>query len=222
MDYRRIDMKTFPRRDHFEYFRSMENPFLSLTVQVDITDFLHRVKKAGRPFFLCFQYAVVHAAKRVPELRQRIQDDEIIEYSFCQPSYTVALPDGTYRYCLVNADQPLEDYLGEAERKQEEVMAVEHLEEEGDVQSQLFISCMPWLNYSACEMPYPNSRFSNPNFLWGKYRIEKYPAMEDGKIIEKEKTTIPLTVFVHHALVDGRHIAAFYSYLDEELSQMEV
>ena len=149
MEYLHIDMKDYPRREHFEYFRSMENPFLSLTVQVDITDFLHRVKMAGRPLFLCFQYAVVHAANRVPELRQRIQGDGIIEYAFCHPSYTVALPDGTYRYCLVNADQPLEDYLKEAERKQKEVMSAEHLEEEDDIQSQFFISCMPWLNYSA-------------------------------------------------------------------------
>lgn len=222
MEYTRIDLEKYPRREHFEYFRSMENPFLTITVQVDITDWLSRIKKAGCPFFLCFQYAVVHAANRVPEFRQRIQDDGIIEYEFCDPSYTVALPDGTYRYCLVNTDQPLEDYLREAKRKQQEAESAEHLEEEGDVQSQLFISCAPWLNYSACEVPHPDRQFSIPCFVWGKYQAEKYLALEDAKVVEKEKITIPVTVFIHHALVDGRHIAAFFSNLTEELSQMEV
>ena len=45
--------------------------------------------------------------------------------------------------------------------------------------------------------------------------------MEAGQIIKREKTTIPVVVFVNHALIDGLHIANFYSNLDEELSLME-
>ena len=117
--YKNIDMTTYPRKDHFDHFRNMEYPFVTMTVQVDISDWIKRLKKAGYPFFLCFQYAVARAANSVPQFRQRIEDDGIIEYSYCNPSYTVALPDDTYRYCMVNTDQPLNAYLEEAKVKQE-------------------------------------------------------------------------------------------------------
>ena len=221
MKFRQIDMQTYPRKDHFDHFLNMENPFVSLTLQVDITDWFHRIKKAGYPFFLSFQYAVVRAANCIPEFRQRIRDGGIVEYEFCNPSYTVSLPDGTYRYCLVNADQPLEEYLEEGKQKQEKALASRHLEEEGDVESLLFISCVPWLNYSACVMPFPHTRFSIPSFTWGKYQTEKYLVLEGGSAVEKEKITIPVTVLVHHALVDGIHIGTFFSNLNDELSRME-
>ena len=215
-----IDMASYPRREHFEYFMSMENPFITMTVQVDITDWLHRLKETGYPLFLCFQYAVTRAANRIPEFRQRIRDRGIVEYKFCNPSYTVALPDGTYRYCLVNADQPLEKYISEANRKQEKAIREEHLREEGDPQNLLFISCVPWVSYSSCTMPFPDPLFSIPNIVWGKYRTESVLRLEDGAPVEKDKITIPVTVLVHHALADGRHVAQFYSNLEEELEDM--
>ena len=224
MNYKEIDISAYPRKDHFKHFLDMENPFVSVTVQVDITDWPDYLKINGYPFFLSFQYAVVRAANRIPEFRQRIRDRAIIEYDFCNPSYTVALPDGTYRYCTVNANQPLEDYVKEATVKQKEAMLAEELkEEEGvDVQSLFFISSIPWLNFNACSLPYPDSFFSTPSFTWGKYQTEKRLVLEEGQIIEKDKTTIPVNVFANHALIDGLHIATFFSNLEEEISNMKL
>ena len=221
MSYRTIDMTTYPRKEHFDHFRNMEYPFVTMTVQVDISDWIVRLKKAGAPLFLCFQYAVAQAANRVPEFRQRIVDDGIIEYEHCNPSYTVALPDETYRYCMVNTNQPLKDYLEEAKVKQDRALHAEHLEEEGEAMSHLFTSCVPWQDFTGGTMPYPDAHFSIPNVVWGKYKTEPYLALEDGKVLEKKKTTIPVVIFVNHALIDGLHISKFYSNLDDELAKME-
>ena len=221
MGYKNIDMTTYPRKDHFDHFRNMEYPFITMTVQVDITDWIKRLKKEGFPLFLCFQYAILRAANSVPEFRQRIDCDGIIEYDYCNPSYTVALPDGTYRYCMVNTDQPLNDYLAEAKLKQEKAINSKHLEEEGESRSHIFISCVPWQDFTGGTMPYPDSDFSVPNIVWGKYKTEKYLALEEGKVVEKNKTTIPVVVFVNHALIDGLHLSRFFAGLDEELARME-
>ena len=101
MSRKYIDMTKYPRLDHFRHFLTMQQPCVSITVQVDITDWLSRLKASGCPFFLSFQYAVVRAANRIPEFRQRIVDDKIVEYDYCNPSYIVSLPDDTYRYCNV-------------------------------------------------------------------------------------------------------------------------
>ena len=214
-----IDMTKYPRLDHFRHFLTMQQPCVSITVQIDITDWLSRLKASGCPFFLSFQYAVVRAANRIPEFRQRIVDDKIVEYDYCNPSYIVSLPDDTYRYCNVNVNQPFAQYLEESRVKQDAALHSEHLEEEeGDVLGLLFISCVPWFNYTEAMMPYPGGSFSNPSFCWGGYKTEKYLALEDGRVTEKVKTSIPVTLFFNHALIDGIHAGRFFDNLSDELN----
>ena len=149
MTCKKIDMDTYPRLGHFKHFLTMANPFLSVTVQVDLSEWLPRIKKSGLPFFLSFQYALVRAANRIPEFRQRIVGEAIVEYDYCDPSYTYGLPDGTYRYCSANTGQPLAQYLKEARGSEEEALREEHLTEHEDVLRYLFISCNPWFTYTS-------------------------------------------------------------------------
>lgn len=217
-----IDLANYPRLDHFRHFLTMQQPCVSVTVQVDITDWLIRLRASGCPFFLSFQYAVVRAANRIPEFRQRIVDEKIVEYDYCNPSYIVSLPDDTYRYCNVNVNQPFAQYLKEGRVKQDAALHSEHLEEEeGDVLGLLFISCVPWLNYTEAMMPYPGGSFSNPGFCWGGYKTEKYLALEEGRVTEKVKTTIPVSLFFNHALIDGIHAGRFFDNLNEELNNFD-
>ena len=220
MSRKYINFSEYPRKEHFEHFMSMENPFANITVNVDISDWFIWLKKKGFPFFLTFQYAVVQAANRVPELRRRYIDGQIAEYDFCDPSFIAPAEDGTYRYCLVHADQPLEAYLAEGKRKMEEALKSEKLEEEGDVQSLLFITCLPWVSFSSIVMPYSDRTFTNPSIGWGKYVRDRRLVLEEGKIAEKETVTVPVSLMVNHALADGIHIAAFFRNLEEELEKM--
>ena len=54
--YKVIDFKTYDRLDHFNHFMTMENPFINITVDVDITNWIQKVKNEKRPFFLSFLY----------------------------------------------------------------------------------------------------------------------------------------------------------------------
>lgn len=214
-----IDMDSYPRREHFEHFKTMDNPFVSITKQIDITSWLAGIKGNNYPFFLSFQYAIVQAANSVPEFRQRIRNDGIVEYDFCNPSYTLDCGDGTYRYCNVNANQPFCEYLQHAAEVQQHVMNDPHLVEADDPESMLFISCVPWMSYTALEMPKPEPSFSVPSITWGKYEREINVRIIDGQPRETERVIIPVTLMVNHAIVDGRHIAAFFSALEKEISQ---
>ena len=220
MSYRAVDLASFPRRDHFYRYLAMANPFVSMTVRLDITDWYKRLKDSGYPFFLSFQYAISQAANQVPQFRQRIKDKGIIEYDFCNPSYNVIRPDETYRFCLVNADQPFEDYLEEGRRKQKEALEAEHLKEEGDALGLLFITCTPWIDYIALDLPFGDRDFSNPCISWGRFEKEKKLALEEGMVKETEQITIPVSVMANHGLIDGIHISKFLTNLKQELEKM--
>lgn len=210
MSYHSVDMSADPRRAHFEYFKTMANPYVGITVEVDITQFLSGCKAKGYPFFLTFLYAVGRAANAVPQLRQRIRDGGVIEYDRCPTSHTVLREDGTYSYCELDCDKLLPEFLPEAAKAHAEAKLHRKLDDGDDPQRLFFLSCLPWVSYTAVVQPMPFPADSNPRITWGKY------FSRDGKVL------MPVTLLAHHALVDGIHLAAFYDALAKELHCVEV
>ena len=114
MHYTIIDMEKDPRCGQFAYFRAMQYPFASVTVEVDITDMM--TARGSRPFFLSLLYAVVRAANAVPQLRRRLAEDgTVVEYDWCPPSYTVMKPDGVYVYATVEGNLAYEEFVAEGQ-----------------------------------------------------------------------------------------------------------
>lgn len=218
MNYREIDMDNYPRKEHFNHFLSMENPFISLTFRCNITDWVIAQKESGYPFFLSFQYAVVKAANKIPELRQRILNGKVVEYDFSNPSYTLMLPDHTFRFCPVDATISFDEYINEAIKMQDKVS--KEILSESDTLGLLFISCSPWFDYESLNLAYPNRLASNPNITWGKCCEETKLVLENDRVIEKMEYTMPITIMVNHALVDAIHIKDFISNLNDELNNM--
>ena len=207
MEYRVIDWERYPRRAHFAYFNAMPDPYAGVTAEVDVTRFLTACKGAGTPFFLSFLYCAGRAANAVPELRQRILDGRPVEFASCDTSHTVMREDGTYSYCRLNCMRPFADYLPAAQALQEEAKAHGGLDDGEDALSLLFISTLPWVRYTDLRQPVPSPADSNPRITWGKH------AAEGGR------TTMPVTLLVNHALVDGVHMGRFFAALEQEMDR---
>ena len=208
MNWRTVEMSREPRRDQFAYFQALANPYVGVTVQVDVMELTDWCRETGTSFFLAVLYAAVRAANGVPELRRRIRGDQVVEYDRCPSSHTVALPDGTYCYCRLEADRPFGDFLSYAAAEQARVKEEPSLEDGEDGESLFFVSCVPWLSYTALTQPTPTPADSNPRITWGRWH------RQEGR------TLLPMTLLANHALVDGIHIARFYENLDRELAAL--
>lgn len=205
MDKQYIDLNTYPRREHFAYFSSLQNPTMGATVQVDVTEFLKTLEERRYPFFLSFLYVVAETANSVRELRQRIEKGSIVEYDYCKPSCTVMKSDGTYAYCTLDGRMPFETFLREGRERMEQAKAGGGLTESEDVASEIFVSCLPWMNYTALVQPMGVPADSNVRITWGRY------TWNGGRAV------IPVTFLAHHALVDGLHMGQFFMRMDEKL-----
>lgn len=204
-----IDMDQYARRSHFNYFRSLPYPYVGVTVNVDVGALLTFCREHGFSFYLMFLHASALAADGVRELRQRIRDGGIIEYSECPTSHTELLENGTYCYCTLHHHMPLRDYLQQAEAARQACRAKGNIEEDEDVESMVFISSLPWLHYSALMQPVAGGDESNPRITWGKYEEDS-----SGKVL------LPVTLLAHHALVDGIHLAQFYINLEQTIQEL--
>ena len=147
-------------------------------------------RRQGRPFFLSLLYAVTRAANAVPQLRRRI------------------LPDGSvaeYDWCPPSYTA---EFVARGRRRQREVLQRGTLTEDGDPLSFFFVSSLSWLHYSQLEHPAVSADDSNPRISWGK-------ALTAGG-----RTTLPVSLYVNHALADGLHISQFFANLEKELRDL--
>ena len=199
-----IDLETYPRRSHFEYFGAMAYPYLGLTANVDVTGLLRFAKAHGGSGFHAILWAAAKAANEVPELRQRVVDGQIVEFAHCNIGYTVAREDHTFCNCYTETRMGLEDFLVDARKRQDE--AKKHagfVNPNEDETGLIFTSCVPWVAFTQVIQPVPSPGDYNPRIIFGKY------------IPEGEKTLMPLHIQCNHALVDGWHIAEFFRIFQE-------
>ena len=204
-----IDMNTYPRKSHYDYFKSLENPHVGKTVNVDVTDLVRFCSDNGYSFYLSFMHAAALAADRVTQFRQRIHDDGIIEYSECGTSHAESTEAGVYCYCTLHHHMPFREYIEYAENERQSCRKKAGIEEDEDSDSLYFVSSLPWLNYSDISLPTDGFNDSNPRLTWGKYEKDY-----------RGRLMMPLSILCNHALVDGVNLAQFYNNVDEEIQKI--
>ena len=194
-----IDLETYPRRSHFEYFGRMAFPYVGLTANVDVTNLIRYAKGRSGSSFHAVLWAAAKAANAIPELRQRIVHGQIVEFDHCNAGYTVAREDHTFCNCDVETRMSLDDFLVDAKRRQAEaIQQTGFVNPDEDEVGQIFTSCVPWVEFTQVVQPVPSPGDCNPRIVFGKY-------IPDG-----ETTLMPLHIQCNHALVDGYHIAEFF------------
>ncbi len=208
MQYKHIDMNTYPRKNHFEYFRKLAYPYTGLTAEIDVTRIKQYTQKKRYSFFLTMTHLVARAANRIPEFRRRIQENGIIEYPDCGTSHTLLLPDNTYCYCTLYHNLEFDEYIRYAVAEQEKSRQNASIEDDEETDALYFVSAIPWVHYTDLVQAVPCSQESNPRISFGKYEDE------NGKLM------MPLSVLVHHALMDGYHLGLFYQYVVEEMNSL--
>jgi len=198
-----IDLNTYPRRTHFEFFRSMAYPYVGMTANVDVTALVKAAKARGGSAFLACLYAAAQAANAVPEMRQRIVGENIVEFDHCDTAHTVALPDKTFCNCRTDCRRSFEEFLIYGKECQEQAKNRHGFASTQDDETNLiFVSCVPWVAFTQVIQPAPIPADCNPRIVFGKFAAEG------------DKINMPLAIQCNHALVDGWHISEFYREFD--------
>lgn len=207
---RYIDLDTWKRKDHFNYFRQFSYPQFNICANVDITRYYRYLKEKGLPFFVSVVYAASKAANGVKEFRYRIREDKVVEHDIVSPSYTILTEDETFAFCLTGYVEEYSVFKENALRDIERIKNNPSIEDEPGRDDVLYISSLPWFSFTGVTHPINlDPTESIPRISWGKY------FEENGKI------QLPVSVQVHHALMDGFHVGQFFIAIQDIMNYPE-
>ena len=199
-----IDLENFPRRSHYEFFKSYAYPYMGITANVDVTGLYDSAKAMGGSPFLAFLWAAATAANSVPEMRQRIIGDRIAQFDHCDTAHTVALPDGTFVNCRTDCRRSFDEFQTYGKQRQEEAKSRHGFVQPGeDETSLIFVSSTPWITFTQVIQPTPIPADSNVRIVFGKF------------FDQNGRKMLPVNIQCNHALVDGLHVGRFFQKFQE-------
>ncbi len=207
-----IDLDGWKRKQHFDFFRSYEQPFFNLCTDLDVTDLLAWCRREEAPsFFLASLYCSLSAANRIEEFRYRIRGDRVLVHPVIHGGSTVLLADETFRFAYFTFHPKLAAF---AEAGQRELAAVRHgdglLRPQAGSQDDALIhhSVIPWVRFTSfSHARRVDATNSVPKIVFGRY------SERSGRQF------MPISVEVHHSLVDGLHVGRFLDIFQELLER---
>jgi len=209
-----IDQENWPRRQHFGIFRGFDHPHISLSVQVDITDLWEKRDRLHASPTTGLVYVLTKAANRVPELRQRIRGEQVVEHDVIHPLIPVLSRDDRFSPCPLSYDDCFRSFAADTEERI--AKAKERVSLDGWVYDKnghlkrddlLSITVLPWLSFTAFSLTRP----------WE----DSIPLLAYGKVLgDGSRDHLPVSIDFHHGLVDGLHIARLVEFTEEEAKEL--
>ncbi len=205
---RRLDLDTWSRRAHFEYYKHHEQPFFNICTEVDVTGLVEATTGGLHSFFLAALYLSLRAVNGVEELRLRIRGDEVVEHDEVHGGSTVLRPDRTFGFGYFAYESDYSSFEAAGREELERVRASRTLEDQGERDDLVYFSVLPWISFTsfAHARRCPATE-SNPRVVFGKRSSALGGAWR-----------MPLSIEVHHALVDGLHVSEFLDTFQTMLS----
>ena len=201
---RRINLETWPRREHFRVFSAWDYPHFNMCANVDLTAFYPDVKQRGISFSVATVYVLARAANAIPEFRYRIRAGEVVEHEVVHPSTTILTNEDLFSFCTFKYTTDFRLFAARAAEQMAYVQEHPTLKIVPGRDDLLYMTAIPWVSFTSFMHPLDlHAVDSVPRFAWGKF-------FEDG-----ESLKMPSSVQGHHALMDGIHMGRFYAEVQD-------
>lgn len=200
-----IDLEHWNRKEHFKFFSALDDPFFGLTTLVDFTTIYKRSKEEKKSFFLYSVHFLLKCVNETEAFKLRIEGEQVVKYDLIHVSPTIGREDGTFGFGFFEYDANPDVFIQNAEKEIERVKNSNGLSFSQNTGRPDVIrySALPWFAFS--EMKHAVS--------FGKG--DSVPRISTGKWVQKdEKFLLPLSISVHHALIDGRNVAELIEKLE--------
>lgn len=206
---RLLDIDTWNRKEHFHFFRTFEEPFFGVVVEVDCTLCYQNAKDTKSSFFIKYLHACLTAVNSIEPFKYRIfEEDKVTIYETIDASATISRADNTFGFTYIHFDPDFLAFTLNAKAEIDRVQSSTNLFPPVNQQNCIYISSLPWLKFTSLS----HAR----NFSIG----DSVPKISFGKLVDMEgKKMLPVSVHVHHALCDGYDVGRFIERFQEELDR---
>lgn len=205
---REVSWSDWDRKEIFDFFSHLSNPFYSVTFAVDVTDLYRFTKENRLSFYYALVYLCTRAINHVEAFRYMLDNGRLVLLDRRVPSFTDLKPGSeTFHIVTMPCDGDIRAFCRTAREKSlDQTTFLDQSSETGDL---IYFSCLPWVELTALT----NERDFDPNdtvprVAWGRY------TEENGR------KKLHISLELNHRFTDGVHIGKFYEELCRLMAEL--
>ena len=195
---RKLDIDNWVRKDHYHFFKNFNEPLWGVTFNVDCTSAYRHCKQNTFSFFLFYIHKALVAANAVEALKYRIKDDEVFIYDIIHGSATILRENKTFDFSYIPFDDDFIRFQQNGNSEIERIQNSSGLDPGVSGDDVIHFSSIPWINFTSISHA---RSFDFP---------DSCPKISFGQLsFHEDKIEMPVSIHVHHALVDAYHVGQF-------------
>jgi chloramphenicol O-acetyltransferase type A len=195
------------RKPYFDYyFRTLKTKY-NVNHHIDITELLTGIKERNLKFYPTFLYVIMRIVNQNEEFRMSFDENgKLGTWNYLVPSYTIFHEDDkTFSDIWSEYTPVFKDFYNDVINDMNTYKDVKEIRaKENRPANFCLISVIPWLSFHGISQ----DTHSESTLLFPIIRFGKYYNSGD-------KTFLPFSIFVDHAIADGYHTSKLINEIEE-------
>ena len=204
----KLNLETWNRKEHFLFFKQMEEPFFGVTITVDCTKAYDKAKEMGVSFFTYYLHKTLTAVNHCEPFRYRIIDNEVYIFDRIDVSSTILREDKTFGFSQIEYSKDLNQFAENTKKEIARIQSTTGLFTREYSENLIHFSALPWINFTS----FSHAR----SFTWP----DSCPKISFGKMMDENgNKSMAMSIHVHHGLMDGYHVGEFLTFFQDLINQ---
>ncbi len=206
-----LDIANWSRRELFEFFIAYSNPYFNVCANVDVTKLLTLVREQPQvKISLAVHYFALRVANEIEPFRYRLKDEKVFVYDVINGGTTVLLPNESFAYAYFDYQRDFKKFIEGMGKAVDDIRTGSGKLKPTMRDDVIYHTTLPWISFTSFAHARTRGRGDSvPRFVFGKF------------FKENDRTLMPMSIEVHHALMDGLHVGRYLNRLEEALADPE-
>jgi len=203
-----LDTETWPRRHLFHFFKDYDNPFFNVCAELDVKPLVEFTHARNLSFSIAYHFLSVKAANEIESFRYRLRGDRVLVHERVHAGAILLLDDESFTFVYFDYTEDFGAFHASAQTIIEDARREPpSLYARADRDDLIYHSVIPWVSFTSISHARDSKQESSvPKVSFGKHRA-------DG-----DRVRMPVSVEVHHALMDGLHVGRYFERLESYFS----
>ena len=206
--FKAIDVENWERKSTFDLFKDYEDPFFNITAMIDATSLYLFCKQNDVPFSLGVLFCSLETANNIKEFRFRLHGGEPVEFKSVHANQTILNDDNTFSFCYFERQPDIFEFAKAGKAAISKYKKLRSFEVESERIDMIYYSVIPWVSFTSFKHARKTDNTETvPRIVFGKF-------IDDGA-----QKKMPVSVEVHHAMMDGYHVGRYFNELQMRFDQ---
>ena len=204
-----FDIDNWNRKEIYNLYKDYDDPFFNISTYIEISSLYKFCKNQNHSFNLSLLYLSTETTNELMEFRLRIVNGVLVLFTEIHCGSTILHEDNSFSFGYFKRRKDLNEFEKEGRAVIDAQLKNKVFDPKNDFHDIIHHSVIPWTSFTSIKHARKISIGDTiPKIVFGKF------------FTDDKKLKLPVSVEVHHALMDGYHVGQYFSIIQQKIDDL--